>query len=156
LSGKEQEALLVTAAVITHGDRVLVARRAPGHHLAGYWEFPGGKIEDGESPEECLRRELEEELGVEVEVGELLCRNSHSYDDRTITLLAYEARLPRQVARERLRSNNHDAVRWLAVSELLEIQLAAADRPVVEHLLATEQARKRRSPQEAPPSRPRD
>jgi 8-oxo-dGTP diphosphatase len=144
LSG-EHETLLVTAAVITHGDRVLVARRAQSHHLAGYWEFPGGKIEDGESPEQCLRRELEEELDVEVEVGELLCRSSHSYDDRTITLLACEAHLPRQVARERLRSNSHDAVRWLAVSELLEIRLAPADRPVVEHLLAMQEGPSRRT-----------
>jgi mutator protein MutT len=58
LSSKPEAALLVTAAVITDGDRVLVARRARGHQLAGYWEFPGGKIEDGEIPEECLRREL--------------------------------------------------------------------------------------------------
>jgi 8-oxo-dGTP diphosphatase len=142
---EEHEILLVTAAVITDGDRVLVARRAQGHHLAGYWEFPGGKIEDGESPEQCLRRELEEELDVEVEVGELLCRSSHTYDDRTITLLAYEARLPRRVARERLRSNSHDAVRWLAVAELVEIRLAPADRPVVELLLAMEQGVSRRT-----------
>lgn len=59
--------LIVTAAVIRDGDKVLVARRQSGH-LAGKWEFPGGKLEPGESPKECLARELKEELGIEVAV----------------------------------------------------------------------------------------
>ena len=137
MTGKDEQTLLVTALVIADGDRVLVARRGQGRHLAGYWEFPGGKIEEGESPEECLRRELSEELEVEVDVGELLCRSRHSHDDRTIMLLAYEARLSSgPAAHVRLRLNSHDAVRWLTVPELLETRLAPADRPIAEHLLA--------------------
>ncbi len=59
----------VTCAIIEKEGKILLARRAVGQKLAGKWEFPGGKVEDGESPEECLKRELEEEFGIQVEVG---------------------------------------------------------------------------------------
>ncbi len=136
MTQEKSNELLVTAAVIVDGDRVLIARRAKGKHLAGYWEFPGGKIEDGESPEECLRRELAEEFEVEVSVGQFLCRSRHSYDDLTIALLAYEARLATGVRSVELRLNSHDAVHWLPASELLDLRLAPADVPIVEYLLA--------------------
>ncbi len=70
---------IVTAAVIERDDCLLVTRRPEGTHLAGHWEFPGGKCEDAETPECCLQRELREELGVEVEVGEELFRTRHRY-----------------------------------------------------------------------------
>ncbi len=59
----------VTCAIIEKDGKILIARRASDQNLAGKWEFPGGKVEDGESPEECLKRELEEEFGIQVEVG---------------------------------------------------------------------------------------
>ncbi len=136
----ESKALLVTAAVITDGDRILVARRPQGKHLAGYWEFPGGKIEDGESPEECLRRELAEEFEVDVHIGEFLCRNHHTYDDLTITLLAYEAHLTSDHTSTDLQLKSHDAIRWLSVAELHKTRLAPADRPIAEYLLARQTA----------------
>ncbi len=62
----------VTCAIIENGGKILIARRAADQKLAGKWEFPGGKVADGESPEECLKRELEEEFGIQADVGELI------------------------------------------------------------------------------------
>ena len=78
--------LVVTAAVIERGDEILVTRRPEGVHLEGHWEFPGGKCEAGESLEVCMVREIREELGVEVEVGEELLATSHAYPDRRVEL----------------------------------------------------------------------
>ena len=66
----------VTAAVIEKDGRILIAKRRIGDRHGGRWEFPGGKIDSGETPEECLKRELREELGIEAEIGELLCKTS--------------------------------------------------------------------------------
>ena len=78
--------LVVTAAVIERGDEILVTRRQEGVHLAGHWEFPGGKCEPGESLQACMARELREELGVEARVGEEVLVTSHDYPDRRVEL----------------------------------------------------------------------
>lgn len=85
--------LLVAAAVVIRDGTVLVDRRKPGTHLEGAWEFPGGKVEAGEAPEDALRRELREELGVEVAVGDILDVTFHRYGDKAVLLLFYEATL---------------------------------------------------------------
>ena len=85
--------LIVTAGVIRSDDTVLIARRESGP-LAGRWEFPGGKLEPGESPEACLARELQEELGLEVQVGDIFAVVYHEYPSGPILLLAYACRLP--------------------------------------------------------------
>ncbi len=117
----------VTAAIIRKNGKILVARRAAGQHLAGFWEFPGGKIEDGETPEECLARELREELGIDVAVGACAGENIHHYSDKTIRLLAYHVTIvagdPVPVV--------HDAIKWVAPARLSELELAAADQPLV-------------------------
>lgn len=84
--------LIVTAGVLRSGDSVLIARRSSGP-LAGLWEFPGGKLEPAESPEACLARELREELGLEVEVGDIFAVVYHPYPGRPVLLLAYSCRL---------------------------------------------------------------
>jgi len=76
----------VAAALIFRCGRLLIARRPPGVHLAGYWEFPGGKIESGESPEACLRREIQEELGSEIQVQELWHHVRHQEDYRVLDI----------------------------------------------------------------------
>lgn len=91
--GQDGYPLIVTAGVVRRGDTVLIARRASGP-LAGQWEFPGGKLEPGESPETCLARELREELGLEVQVEEVLAVVYHEYPERPVLLLAYLCRLP--------------------------------------------------------------
>ncbi len=75
--------VVVAAAVVIREGRVLLTRRAEGQHLAGLWEFPGGKLEDGESPEEALVRECREECGIEVAVSEILEVTHHRYPQKT-------------------------------------------------------------------------
>ena len=82
--------LLVTAAVIVKEGRVLLARRPPEGRHPGAWEFPGGKVEPGESPEECLAREIAEEMGTKVTVGRRLASVTHDYHDLAIELIAFE------------------------------------------------------------------
>jgi 8-oxo-dGTP diphosphatase len=81
--------VLVAAGVIVERGLVLLAQRKPGTHLAGAWEFPGGKVFAGEDPREALRRELREELGIEVTVGEIVDVTFHRYDPRTTVLLLF-------------------------------------------------------------------
>ena len=76
----------VAAGVIFRDSRVLITQRRKDDHLGGLWEFPGGKREPSESYEDCLRRELREELGIEVEVGEVLASLTHAYPDKTVHL----------------------------------------------------------------------
>ena len=76
----------VVAAVVENGGRFLVTRRQAGVHLAGLWEFPGGKVAAGESHEEALRREMQEELDTDVEVREMVSTATHAYGDRHVTL----------------------------------------------------------------------
>lgn len=85
--------MLVAAAVLVEGGRVLLTQRKAGAHLAGKWEFPGGKVEPGEDPRAALRRELAEELGIDAEVGEIVDVTFHRYDDaqKAVLLLFFEA-----------------------------------------------------------------
>ena len=85
--------LHVVAAVVEEGDRFLVTRRQAGVHLAGLWEFPGGKVAAGESHDAALRREMQEELGTDVDVREIVSAASHAYADRDVTLHVYRCEL---------------------------------------------------------------
>jgi 8-oxo-dGTP diphosphatase len=115
-----------------HSDQVLIARRASGH-LAGKWEFPGGKIEAGETPRACLQRELHEEMGISVTVSKFLTQSLHSYPEKTVRLMAYEA-----VHDDgEIILNVHDTVEWAAVTALDRYDLAPADRPIADYLKNT-------------------
>jgi 8-oxo-dGTP diphosphatase len=121
----------VTAAIIERDGMVFIAQRRPGKHMGGKWEFPGGKIEPGESPEESLARELDEELDVRAEIGEFLCRAFYEGEGVSLELLVYRARIsgsPRLV--------EHQDMRWVRPEELLSYDLADSDRRVVESLEA--------------------
>ena len=120
----------VTAAVISKDSKILVAQKGGTGPLAGKWEFPGGKIEDGETPEMCLKRELEEELGISIEVNEFICSSSYDYEHISIELLAFSCRW----LSGDLKQNEHLAFRWCNPEELLELDLMPADKPIVEHL----------------------
>ncbi len=120
----------VTAAVIEVDGRVLIARRPPGRRRGGLWEFPGGKLEPGEEPRDALRRELREELGVDAEIGELLVRHVHAYEDFTIELSSYRARLVDGTPQAR----EHDALAWVAPERLADYEFPAADAPTVDLL----------------------
>ena len=131
---------VVTAGVILEDKgRLLIARRAPGRYIPGLWEFPGGKLEPDESPEACLARELQEELGLEVKVGELLTAVHHTYARYRVLLLAYRCALasPRPEAPEP-RPDAHDRVEWVdpqMIEGTSDYQLLEADRPILRRLL---------------------
>lgn len=135
--------LLVTAAVLRHTDgRVMLARRAPGRAEAGLWEFPGGKVEPGEAPEASLRRELHEELGLDVRVGRLLAAcPGRTGSGRALRLLAYEVVLelpaPEWAARALPVEGgfpDHDGVAWAPPGGLGAFPMPAVDDCVVRAL----------------------
>ena len=117
----------VTAAIIRKGAKILIARRAPNKHLAGFWEFPGGKIEEGETPQECLKRELEEELGIVVSVGTFFMENEHHYEDKIILLKAYECD---HISGDII-LNDHDQIEWVETAEFVNFKFAPADIPFI-------------------------
>lgn len=121
----------VTAAIIVEEGRVLITRRPPGGRHPGAWEFPGGKVEPGETPEACLARELAEELGIAVEVGEKLAVVNHAYTDLAIELLVFDCRIVRGRPRD-LACSEHV---WVSPLELCEYNLLPPDRQVAELLL---------------------
>lgn len=123
--------LVVTAAVIEQENTVLIAQRKPGSHLALKWEFPGGKLEWGEDPRDGLKREIREELGIEIEVGDVVEVVSHTYEDRQIVLIAYKCRYVRGTVQM---LDVHD-VRWVQPEELRTVDLSPADVPIVDKLL---------------------
>lgn len=120
----------VTAAVIERDGKVLLAQRKTGA-LAGKWEFPGGKLEPGETPEACLRRELMEELGVDTEIGDFVCSSKFEYKHLPIELLVYRARY----LSGEYKLADHAAIAWVKPEDLSSYDLSSADIPVVEVLL---------------------
>lgn len=124
----------VVCALIEREGRVLLARRPAHKHLGGKWEFPGGKIEHGETPAAALARECAEELACEVAVGAALPSVTHSYPDRTIELLPFVCRLAPGSAEPR--ATEHSALAWVEAERMGDYDLPAADAPIVASYLA--------------------
>jgi len=124
---QRNETTEVTAAIIVEDGCVLVARRPPGGRHPGSWEFPGGKVDPGETPEECLARELAEELGIEVLVGKRLAVVHHEYPDLAIDLLAFECAISRGRPMD-LACAEHA---WVKPEELSSFDLLPPDRYLV-------------------------
>jgi mutator protein MutT len=124
--------IVVVAAVIERQNTFLVTQRPAGTHLAGLWEFPGGKLEPSETHAQGLQRELREELGVEVEVGDLEFYTAHDYSDRTVALYFYrcaiagppDARMGQQM-------------RWVPREELPTLGFPPADEELIRRLVTT-------------------
>ena len=112
--------------------RVLVGRRQPGTHMAGYWEFPGGKRRPGEGPRGALERELREELGIAVLRAEFMAELTHRYPERWVHLELW--RVDRFEGDPFAREGQ--ALKWVAPENLLALPLLPADQPLVEALLA--------------------
>ena len=120
----------VTAAILIENGRVLIARRRPGASQAGMWEFPGGKVRPGESPAQCLKREIQEELGIEIAVGEFFGESVYAYEDQTIRLLAYRVR----AEGGEMSRNDHAELAWVAIADLGRYRFCPADVPFTEKL----------------------
>ncbi len=126
----EKKARKVTAAVVERDGKVLCCRRRPGLVAGGLWEFPGGKLEDGEEPRRGLERELREELGVEARAGEFLCAVPFAGAAASFELIVFRAEL----LGDAFRLTDHDEIRWLAPAEMEEALFSRPDRPVVRML----------------------
>jgi len=119
----------VVAAVVERDGRYLITRRLEGTHLAGLWEFPGGKTLPGEKPEDALRRELQEELGVEAEVGELIETVDWTYPEKSVRLLFFRCALRGEPCPQ-----ERQEMLWVEAGELSKYQFPAADLRLVERL----------------------
>lgn len=122
----------VVGAVFRSGDTILACRKAPGKSLAGYWEFPGGKIESGETPKEALIREIAEELSLTADVGEEVTTTRHEYDFATIELTTFFC----IIAEGTPLLTDHDEARWVTADEIRELQWAPADIPAAQKIVA--------------------
>jgi len=120
----------VTAAILVKDGKILIARRKTGDRLAGKWEFPGGTVEQNETPKACLKREMWEEFGIKVSVGGSLGKSVYHYDHGSITLLAYRAAW----VSGRIALKDHADYRWVSAGQLAEYDFAPADIPFVQKL----------------------
>lgn len=114
----------VVAGILKKDAKILIGQRPENHTLAGLWEFPGGKIELGETPEEALARELNEELGIEAAVGELKLACSHSYGDVGILILFYEILFWKSEPK----AQHHVQLEWILPSALADKKIPDANR----------------------------
>ena len=124
--------ILVTAAIIINNGSILIAQRGDNQKLAGKWEFPGGKIEPGETPEECLKREINEELGIIIEIDKFFGESVYRYDTAEVKLFAYKAKW----IEGNLKLTVHSQVKWVKPCELAKYDFAPADIPFIEKLEA--------------------
>ncbi len=121
----------MVTGVIKRGDFYLLGQRPENGSMAGVWEFPGGKIEYGESPEEALARELREELGVEAEIGSLKLSTTHSYGDTGILLLFFEIKY----WKGEVKPVHHHEIKWVSRADLMQENLPEANKKVLDKIL---------------------
>ena len=129
----EKELVIVSALVLVDQDgRVLICERPKGKFMAGYWEFPGGKLEKNETPKNCLIREIKEEIGVDLEnfCFSPLTFSLNEYDDFNILLLLYICRENVGV----IKSNENQNIKWLFVRDLYNCNLLPADRELIPYI----------------------
>jgi 8-oxo-dGTP diphosphatase len=122
----DRHRIVVTAAVIERDDAYLVTRRPKGSHLEGYWEFPGGKCDPGESHAACLAREIDEERGCAVQVGDRVLSVTHDYPERRVELHFFRCALvgdPRPLLGQEMR--------WAGRNELARLEFPPADEELI-------------------------
>jgi 8-oxo-dGTP diphosphatase len=126
------KAIKVVCGLVWQENKVLIAKRKPGKSLAGYWEFPGGKIEAGEDAESSLIRELEEEMGMQIKISGFLGNHEHQYENFKIELIAYQC----EFKSASFHLTDHDAFEFVEPARLVNYQIAPADLFIVDHLNA--------------------
>lgn len=123
--------ILVACAIIENEGKILVAQRGPAMSMGGYWEFPGGKQESGETAEQCLIREIKEELNLVISVLQRLPDFAYQYADRSIVLMPFIC----CVTSGELTLAEHSQIQWLELPAIANLPLAPADVPVLQYLL---------------------
>lgn len=127
--------VLVSAAILVERGHVLITQRKSGSHLAGAWEFPGGKVHDGEDPREALRRELAEEVGIDARAGEIVDVTFHRYaEDKVVLLMFFET--VRVDGSPEPRALDVAALEWANIADLDATRFPAADVAVLEKVRA--------------------
>ena len=123
--------ILVVAAIIKKQNKYLIARRASQKAHGGRWEFPGGKIEKGETPEIALERELFEELSIKTRIGPFVISATHDYENFKIELMAYEVT---HLSGE-FKLSEHDEIAWVTAAEMKAYHMSGADLSIIDHLM---------------------
>lgn len=127
MTEQPQKHVHVACAIIERDGLVLAALRSASMNLPLKWEFPGGKIEPGEGREECLRRELVEEMGVQIDVGRPLAPATHHYPTFTVTLYPFVC----TILSGQITLHEHSEIRWLPADQMHELEWADADIPII-------------------------
>jgi 8-oxo-dGTP diphosphatase len=120
----------IAAAIIEKDGKILIAQRTKKDALFGKWEFPGGKVEPGETLQECLKRELFEELGIDAEIGEYFCTSTLVHKDIVFDMCTFKV----PSFRGKITLNEHSAIAWVTTSELSNYEMPVGDIPIVELL----------------------
>ena len=121
----------VVAAILEKEDKILIAKKREGKPLAGLWEFPGGKIEKDEIPEESLVRELMEEMDIKVRVKDYVGESIYDYgNDKIISLKGFKA----EIIEGEIKLTDHDEYKWITIDEINNYNLAPADIPLINKL----------------------
>lgn len=120
-----------TVAILIKNNKVMIAKREKEDSFGGKWEFPGGKFEEGETPEECLAREIKEELDIDIEVGNFFAENKFTYSKGDIHLLAYYIK---HMSGE-IKLNVHDNIAFVDKDEIYNYDFLEADKLFIEKLI---------------------
>jgi 8-oxo-dGTP diphosphatase len=121
----------VTAAIIYNDQLVLIARRKKGEFLSGFWEFPGGKMRDNETPQSCLERELKEELGISAKAHKIIAVSEHQYAHGCFQIIALQT----DILGGNIKLTVHDKTEWVSIKQLEEYKLAPADVIIAKKLI---------------------
>lgn len=120
----------VVCGIIYNNERILIARRRKGKSLAGKWEFPGGKVEETESEQEALIRELDEEFGMTIKLGSKIGEFPYDYQEISIVLIPYRC----EYLEATMELTDHDKIAWVTTSEVFNFDLAEADIPILHEI----------------------
>ena len=121
----------VTGALIKKNDKYLIGRRGPNEKSPGLWEFPGGKIEEGETPIECIKRELKEELNINAEIGDLVTK--YNYDYPNVSYLLYFFKIKSYVGEFKIIV--HDKLEWVSLNDFHKYDFLRGDTPLINQML---------------------
>ena len=121
----------VTGAIIKKNDKYLIGRRGPNEKSPGLWEFPGGKIEKGETPIECIKRELKEELNINAEIGDLVTK--YNYDYPNVSYLLYFFKIKSYVGEFKIIV--HDKLEWVSLNDFHKYDFLQGDTPLINQML---------------------